>query len=49
MDVGCGSGQSSLVLSPRFEAVVGLDVSSTQIDEAKKQAANVKNVDFRYS
>ncbi len=36
VDVGCGSGQSSLIFSPHFERVLGLDVSPNQVKEAKE-------------
>ncbi|XP_063585267.1 putative methyltransferase DDB_G0268948 isoform X2 [Penaeus indicus] len=35
-DVGCGSGQSTEILSPYVEAVTGLDVSEAQVLEARK-------------
>ncbi|KFM70157.1 putative methyltransferase, partial [Stegodyphus mimosarum] len=35
VDVGCGSGQSTVVLAKHFENVVGLDVSAAQIECAK--------------
>ncbi len=45
-------GQSSLVLAPHFSKVVGLDVSKTQVEEAKQQLVQqsnfIKNVDFRF-
>jgi len=45
------SGQSSLVLSSHFSKVVGLDVSTTQVEEAKQQLSQqanlIKNVEFR--
>ncbi|KAJ8312505.1 hypothetical protein KUTeg_009878 [Tegillarca granosa] len=34
LDVGCGSGQSSIPLKAHFEKVIGIDVSQTQIDQA---------------
>ncbi|KAL5007423.1 hypothetical protein ScPMuIL_016229 [Solemya velum] len=43
VDVGCGSGQSSLPLANYFQEVVGIDVSETQID----QAPDVPGVCFR--
>lgn len=36
VDVGCGSGQSTVVLQPFFKKVFGLDVSSNQIKAARK-------------
>jgi 2-polyprenyl-3-methyl-5-hydroxy-6-metoxy-1,4-benzoquinol methylase len=46
VDVGCGSGQSTQVLSPHFSRVVGLDVSEAQIKIAAKN--NTRNeVEYR--
>ncbi|XP_069058163.1 putative methyltransferase DDB_G0268948 [Pleurodeles waltl] len=36
VDVGCGTGQSTRVLAPHFQKVVGVDISEAQIKEAKK-------------
>ncbi|GIY54888.1 methyltransf_25 domain-containing protein, partial [Caerostris darwini] len=43
VDVGCGSGQSTIILSPYFQSVVGCDVSKSQIREANlcRKAKNV--------
>uniref|UniRef100_A0A2H6NIT1 Methyltransferase type 11 domain-containing protein n=1 Tax=Micrurus carvalhoi TaxID=3147026 RepID=A0A2H6NIT1_9SAUR len=38
LDVGCGSGQNTLLLAKYFEKVVGTDVSEAQIEEAKRDA-----------
>ena len=46
MDVGCGSGQSTRILSPHFEEVIGLDISQAQVDNANK-AASEANVKFQ--
>jgi len=46
VDVGCGSGQSTRVLSPYFERVVGIDVSSAQIANASKNTQNSSNTNF---
>ena len=35
LDVGCGTGQSTFLLRDHFKRVVGLDVSETQIQQAK--------------
>ena len=42
VDVGCGSGQSTFLLSDYFDKVVGLDVSETQIEQAKLKGASSK-------
>ncbi|GIX82077.1 methyltransferase DDB_G0268948 [Caerostris extrusa] len=39
VDVGCGSGQSSVVLSPFFSLVHAIDASEAQIQEARKNRA----------
>jgi len=38
VDVGCGTGQSTIALAPHFKEVIGFDVSKAQIEEAKKDA-----------
>ncbi|GFQ95641.1 methyltransferase [Trichonephila clavata] len=48
IDVGCGSGQSTVVLSPYFDSVLGIDVSEAQI-ECAKQMHTLSNVEFRVS
>ncbi|XP_029980285.1 putative methyltransferase DDB_G0268948 [Sphaeramia orbicularis] len=48
VDVGCGSGQGTVLLAPYFGSVVGTDVSPAQLDMAlthNKQA----NVTYRHS
>lgn len=44
LDVGCGTGQSSLIWRPYFRNIIGCDVSPAQIEEANKrnQLENVK-------
>ncbi|CAL1281322.1 unnamed protein product [Larinioides sclopetarius] len=46
VDVGCGSGQSSVILAPFFRLVYGLDVSEAQIQEAVKNRAH-SNIHYR--
>ncbi len=41
LDVGCGTGQLTTLLSPYFDQVIGIDSSSKQLEQAK-QAPNVK-------
>ncbi|GFU07829.1 putative methyltransferase DDB_G0268948 [Trichonephila clavipes] len=48
VDIGCGSGQSTVVLSPYFETILGIDVSEAQI-ECAKQMHTLSNVEFRVS
>ncbi|KAM5153075.1 putative methyltransferase isoform 2-T2 [Mantella aurantiaca] len=40
VDVGCGTGQSTRILSPHFEKVLGTDISDAQIEEAKKPSGS---------
>jgi len=50
VDVGCGTGQSTFVLADYFDRVSGVDVSESQIEEARRTIANnkkAKNVEFR--
>ncbi|KAF3842893.1 hypothetical protein F7725_001742 [Dissostichus mawsoni] len=35
VDLGCGTGQNSRLLAPHFQAVVGIDISESQLEEAK--------------
>ncbi|GFT72361.1 methyltransf_25 domain-containing protein [Nephila pilipes] len=44
VDVGCGTGQSTLVLAPHFRSVLGCDVSKSQVREAvlSRKASNVQ-------
>ncbi|XP_076472850.1 putative methyltransferase DDB_G0268948 [Babylonia areolata] len=41
LDVGCGSGQSTLPLTKHFQKVIGIDVSDAQISKAPTQISNV--------
>lgn len=42
VDVGCGTGQLTVLLAPRFDAVVGMDRSASQIEAATP----ARNVDY---
>ena len=42
LDLGCGSGQSTIALSGHFKEVLGLDVSKAQIDNAPLDTPNVR-------
>ncbi|XP_076434639.1 putative methyltransferase DDB_G0268948 [Babylonia areolata] len=44
IDVGCGSGQSTIPLTDHFQKVIGLDVSDEQISKAP---THVPNLSFR--
>ncbi|XP_056391910.1 putative methyltransferase DDB_G0268948 [Hyla sarda] len=38
LDVGCGTGRYTLPLAPHFKKVVGIDISESQINVAKKNS-----------
>lgn len=48
LDIGCGSGNKSILLSKYFEHVIGIDISDSflQIAEHKKNAKGIKNIQF---
>lgn len=48
VDIGCGSGQSTLVLAPYFQLVTGFDVSEAQVKHAKENRY-APNVHYRIS
>ena len=43
VDVGCGSGQSTFLLCDYFTKIVGLDISETQIQQAKLKSGEDKS------
>ncbi|CAH2308108.1 methyltransferase DDB_G0268948 [Pelobates cultripes] len=45
VDVGCGTGQSTRILVPYFEKILGTDISPAQIEEASK-ANDIPNVTY---
>uniref|UniRef100_A0A3Q3XHU5 Methyltransferase type 11 domain-containing protein n=1 Tax=Mola mola TaxID=94237 RepID=A0A3Q3XHU5_MOLML len=45
-DVGCGSGQGTILLAPYFTKVVGIDISPTQLEMALVQS-HPPNVSYR--
>ena len=45
VDVGCGSGQSTFLLCDYFNKVVGLDISETQIQQAKLKCREYKSTE----
>ncbi|UJR08256.1 hypothetical protein I4U23_012529 [Adineta vaga] len=45
-DIGCGSGQSTELLSPYFKKVYGYDVSENQIKEAKAKN-KLSNIEYK--
>ena len=42
VDVGCGSGQSTLLLKEHFNSILGVDVSAAQVEKAPKDIENVR-------
>ncbi|XP_064117068.1 putative methyltransferase DDB_G0268948 isoform X1 [Macrobrachium nipponense] len=48
-DVGCGTGQSTEVLTPYFENVTGLDISAAQVSEAAKLSLSNPKICFKVS
>ena len=46
LDFGCGIGRVALALAPRAERVVGVDVSSAMVAEARRRAGDLPNVAF---
>ncbi|XP_030635827.1 putative methyltransferase DDB_G0268948 [Chanos chanos] len=46
VDVGCGSGQGTVLLAPHFTTVVGTDISPAQIEQAKSHD-HASNVSYR--
>ncbi|KAJ8255224.1 hypothetical protein GJAV_G00202480 [Gymnothorax javanicus] len=48
VDVGCGSGQGTVLLAPYFNQVIGTDISPAQLEMAKTYAI-APNVSYRES
>lgn len=46
LDFGCGIGRAAVALAPHAERVVGVDVSSAMVAEARRRAGEVPNVAF---
>ena len=46
VDVGCGPGESTWILQPHFDKVVGLDCSQSMIDDAN-QHNQFQNVEYK--
>jgi len=47
LDVGCGNGQCSALLSPHFKQILATDISSAQIEVAKT-LSHPSNLQFQY-
>ena len=41
VDVGCGSGQSTLMWADDFSSILGIDISQSQIENAPRQFPNI--------
>ncbi|MEE6518090.1 hypothetical protein FKM82_028773 [Ascaphus truei] len=48
VDVGCGTGRYTRPVAPHFEKVIGLDISESQINEARRSTSE-KNVLYHTS
>ncbi|MFD6910780.1 amino acid adenylation domain-containing protein [Streptomyces virginiae] len=46
IDLGCGNGRYSRELAPYYPSVIGVDVSASAIEHAKREAEGVPNVDY---
>ncbi len=46
LDIGCGTGNHSIVLAGRNYRMVGIDQSKNMIEEARKKSEHLKNVLF---
>lgn len=46
VDLGCGTGQNSRLLAPHFQEVVGIDVSESQVEEARA-VTGFPNITYR--
>jgi putative AdoMet-dependent methyltransferase len=48
IDLGCGTGATTICAAKRFKKVYGVDVSKVMIDEAKQKMRNhsISNIDF---
>lgn len=47
LDVGCGTGISTLPLCDHFSSVIGVDVSEAQLEEARRASSGYTNVTYR--
>ena len=47
LDVGCGTGEFSLLLARRFEKVIAVDLSSNAIDIARQRSKDYRNIDYQ--
>jgi SAM-dependent methyltransferase len=47
IDIGCGNGRFSRLLSAHFPKVLGIDISPHAIERAKEESRGVENVTYR--
>jgi len=47
LDIGCGTGELSRLLSKRFERVIASDLSPNMIEIAKQRSRQSSNIDFQ--
>ncbi len=47
LDIGCGTGIFSRLLKEQAEQVVGIDISQSAVDRARRDSAGVSNIEFR--
>lgn len=47
LDLGCGTGISTLPLCDHFKRVIGVDVSESQLEEARKAGAKHEGLSYR--
>jgi len=47
LDIACGEGYGSAILSTKASSVVGVDIDQSSITHAKKQYGSIKNLDFK--
>ena len=49
LDFGCGVGRLSRALSTHFEKVIGVDISGSMLEEARKQNHDIPNLEFLHN
>ncbi|NJL57822.1 class I SAM-dependent methyltransferase [bacterium] len=49
LDIGCGTGEFSRLLSKRFEKVIAIDLSPNMIEVAKQRSRLFSSIDFQVS
>jgi FkbM family methyltransferase len=47
LDFGCGAGRLSRAMARHFEHVIGIDVSASMVEAARRLNADVRNLEFR--